>query len=163
MDVKHMSKYAAKKARQAEMAQKTFAAINLAVRITNGTATPPKPKKPKQPPPPPRGLVNDLGTMPDDLADALEAAAENLRRANEIAAAALVASAKGLQTAEPRALESMTLVMADKAANAAKRARKIPNRRESPEGGVQSQVPLNGEAEAVRNAVGREAVSQEGT
>ena len=33
-------------------------------------------------------------------------------------------------------------------------------KRESPAGGVQSQVPRNGEAEAVANAVGRESVAQ---
>ena len=52
-----LSKYAAKKARQLEMAQKTFSAINLAVQITNGTAKPPRtqpPPKPKTPQPEPK-------------------------------------------------------------------------------------------------------------
>ena len=38
-----------------------------------------------------------------------------------------------------------------------------PYSRESPAGGVEFQVPRNGEAEAVAKAVGREAVAQEGT
>ena len=36
-------------------------------------------------------------------------------------------------------------------------------KRESPARGVESRVPRNGEAEAVRNAVGRESVAQAGT
>lgn len=103
-----------------------------------------KPPKPKQPPPPQRGLLNNLGTMPDELAALMAAATANLRAAAELADKILAASSVGLQTAEPRALAQMIASMADRADGVERRARCIPNKRlHSPTGGraVSAETP----------------------
>ena len=86
-DEQHMSKYARKVAARLKAQQsagEAVAAIDLAVRITNGEVKPqaqaPKQKKPKQPPPEPRGQIGELGDRPERLGKLLAEAAAILMR-----------------------------------------------------------------------------------
>lgn len=103
-------------------------AVNIINRLERGEPVQPKPKKkPAQPPPKQRGLMNDLGTMPQELAEILSAAAAKLQEAEELARKILAASSVGLQTAEPRSLVAMIGGLALRTGNAAKRAGMILN------------------------------------
>lgn len=127
-----LSKYAAKKARQLEMAQKTFSAINLAVQITNGTAKPPRtqpPPKPKTPQPEPRGLVADLGDAPAMCAARMREAEKLIREALEIARTMQDRAKRGRQAGEVFSLIGIIGALPDKAAYAARRAEGVPNKR----------------------------------
>lgn len=92
-----MSKYSEKVA--ARRLAGTFAAIDLAVRITDGKQAPPAPKKPKQTPPAPRGVLVDLGAMPENCALALDEAAAALDRA---------ANPRRRRASAPYAIETQT-------------------------------------------------------
>ena len=62
-----MSRYAEKVA--ARRVAGTLAAIDLAVRISDGGEAPPPPaKRPRVPPPEPRGILVDLGAAPENAA-----------------------------------------------------------------------------------------------
>ena len=133
-DEQHMSKYARKvaarlKAQQA--AGEAVAAIDLAVRITNGEVNPqaqkPKQKKPKQPPPEPRGQIGELGDRPERLGKLLAEAAAILRAAETLAEETLALSKVGLQQAEPRSVHGFLVATAPKVEAMAYRATKILN------------------------------------
>lgn len=127
-----LSKYAAKKARRLEMAQKTLSAINLAVQITNGTAKPPitqSPPKPKIPPTEPRGLVADLSDAPSMCAGLMRQAEKLIREALEVARMMQDKAKRGRQAGEVFSLIGIIGALPDKAAYAARRAEGVPNKR----------------------------------
>ena len=133
-DLEKMSKYARKKALQkkqeAEEAKaEKKAALAEAWDAVNQLNNPPKPKKPKGEPTPPKkkGLINDLGDKPEQMARLLRDAGAMLKKAYEISAEVLAASANGIQQAEPRAINSFLLVTHGRVENMAIRAALIPN------------------------------------
>ena len=133
-DEQHMSKYARKVAARLKAQQsagEAVAAIDLAVRITNGEVKPqapkPKQKKPKQPPPEPRGQIGALGDRPERLGKLLAEAAAILRAAETLAEETLALSKVGLQQAEPRSVHGFLVATAPKVEAMAYRATKILN------------------------------------
>jgi hypothetical protein len=134
-ELEKMSKYARKKAlqkqREAEEAKaEKKAALAKAFNEVNKINNPPKPKaekKPKGEPTPPRGLINDLGDKPAQMCKLLCSAASMLKEAYEISAEVLLLSAKGIQQAEPRAINQFLLVTHGRVENMAIRASLIPN------------------------------------
>lgn len=135
MELEKMSKYARKKAlqkqKEAEEAKaEKKAALAKAFNEVNKINDPPKPKKPKGEPTPPRGLINDLGDKPAEMTRLLCAAASMLKEAYEISAEVLLLSAKGIQQAEPRAINQFLLVTHGRVENMAIRASLIPNVRQ---------------------------------
>lgn len=135
MELEKMSKYARKKALQkkqeAEEAKaEKKAALAKAWNEVDKINNPPKPKaekKPKGEPTPPRGLINDLGDKPKRMSQLLSEAAAMLKEAYEISAEVLLLSAKGIQQAEPRAINQFLLVTHGRVENMAIRASLIPN------------------------------------
>ena len=130
MDLEKMSKYARKKYLQAQKAEEHKAALAQAWNEVNKINNPPKPKaekKPKGEPTPPRGLINDLGDKPKRMSQLLSEAAAMLKEAYEISAEVLLLSAKGIQQAEPRAINQFLLVTHGRVENMAIRASLIPN------------------------------------
>ena len=133
-DEQHMSKYARKVAARLKAQQsagEAVAAIDLAVRITNGEVKPqapkPKQKKPKQPPPEPRGQIGALGDRPERLGKLIAEAAAILRAAETLAEETLALSKVGLQQAEPRSVHGFLVATAPKVEAMAYRATKILN------------------------------------
>lgn len=133
-DEQHMSKYARKVAARLKAQQsagEAVAAIDLAVRITNGDVKPqlpkPKQKKPKQPPPEPRGQIGALGDRPERLGKLIAEAAAILRAAETLAEETLALSKVGLQQAEPRSVHGFLVATAPKVEAMAYRATKILN------------------------------------
>lgn len=134
-ELEKMSKYARKKALQkkqeAEEAKaEKKAALAKAWNEVDKINNPPKPKaekKPKGEPTPPRGLINDLGDKPKRMSQLLSEAAAMLKEAYEISAEVLLLSAKGIQQAEPRAINQFLLVTHGRVENMAIRASLIPN------------------------------------
>ena len=138
-DEQHMSKYARKVAARLKAQQSsgaTIAAIDLALRITNGDVKPqpqkpkqkkPKQKKPKQPPPEPRGQIGALGDRPERLGKLLSEAAAILRAAETLAEETVAISKIGLQQAEPRSVHGFLVATAPKVEAMAYRATKILN------------------------------------
>ena len=133
-DEQHMSKYARKVAARLKAQQsagEAVAAIDLAVRITNGEVKPqapkPKQKKPKQPPPEPRGQIGALGDRPKRLGKLIAEAAAILRAAETLAEETLALSKVGLQQAEPRSVHGFLVATAPKVEAMAYRATKILN------------------------------------
>lgn len=122
-ELEKMSKYARKKALQKQQeaeeakAEKKAAlaeAFNAANKINN-------------PPTQPRGLINDLGDKPKRMSQLLSEAAARLKEAYEISAEVLFLSAKGIQQAEPRAINQFLLIAHGRVENMAIRASLIPN------------------------------------
>ena len=131
-DERHMSKYAKKLAarqKAAEQSQRTMAAINIAMQITNGTASAPKPKKPKQQPPPPRKERNDLGDRPARLAALFREASNALHEASELADEILAMANPGLQRAEPLAISQFVVSLLPRIDGMAVRAGRILNKK----------------------------------
>ncbi len=129
---KHMSKYAKKLAarqKAAEQASRTFNAINIAMQITNGTASPPKPKKPKQPPPPPRNQRNDLGDRPAMLSAYFRKASEALHAASDLADEILLLANPGIQRAEPLSISQFLVTLVPRIDGMAVRAARILNKK----------------------------------
>ena len=129
-----MSKYARKRAARMKAeaaASRTFAAIDLAVRITEGTAkppsTPPHPK-PKQTAPPPRSQINDLGDRPRRLADTLAEVVMKLREAEGIVNEIQALANTGRQSAEPLALAQFIVAVRPRFIGMVDRAERIPNK-----------------------------------
>lgn len=138
MSEKQLSKYAAKKKRQAEQAaraDRTLSAINVAVRITERKAPPsvgalPKISAGPHPTPPRRNMeIGDLGDLPHQCADALARAANLLSFAETVANRMVEASASPYQTAEPRGIAQFCLSTRLKVAAMAPRAEAVPSRR----------------------------------
>lgn len=143
-DEQHMSKYARKVAARLKAQQsagEAVAAIDLAVRITNGEVKPqapkPKQKKPKQPPPEPRGQIGKLGDRPERLGKLLAEAASILRAAETLAEETLALSKVGLQQAEPRSVHGFLVATAPKVEAMAWRAAKILNAKGAADGNSQ--------------------------
>jgi hypothetical protein len=128
---KHARKKALQKRKEAEEAKaEKKAALAKAFNEVNKINNPPKPKtekKPKGEPTPPRGLINDLGDKPKRMSQLLSEAAAMLKEAYEISAEVLLLSAKGIQQAEPRAINQFLLVTHGRVENMAIRASLIPN------------------------------------
>jgi hypothetical protein len=117
-------KYSEKKARRAAG---TLAAIDLAVRITDGAA-PPKPSpRPRIPPPEPRGVLVDLGTMPENCASALNEASAALLRAAGIARAMLERTGRSVQKSEAISAALLAETTAPRINAAAIRLRRMPS------------------------------------
>lgn len=140
-DEPHMSKYARKVAARLKAQQsagEAVAAIDLAVRITNGEVKPqapkPKQKKPKQPPPEPRGQIGALGDRPERLGKLIAEAAAILRAAETLAEETLALSKVGLQQAEPRYVHGFLVATAPKVEAMAYRATKILNAKGASDG-----------------------------
>lgn len=121
-----MSRYAEKLA--ARRAAGTLAAIDLAVRITDGLQPPPAPKKPKTPPPPARGTLVDLGTMPANCAAAFLEAASALDRAASIARAMLERTHRSCQSAEATSAALLSETTAPRLLAAATRLSRLPTK-----------------------------------
>ena len=121
-----MSKYSEKVA--ARRLAGTFAAIDLAVRITDGKQPPPAPKKPKQPPPPPRGVLVDLGAMPENCAAAYREAADALDRASAIARAMLERTHRSAQSGEATSAALLAEATAPRLRAAAVRLSRMPSK-----------------------------------
>lgn len=119
-----MSKYSEKVA--ARRAASTFAAIDLAVRITDGVQAPPAPKKPKTPPPEPRGVLVELGAMPENCAIAYREAADALDRASAIARAMLERTRRSVQSGEATSAALLAETVAPRLRAAAIRLSRMP-------------------------------------
>ncbi len=136
MSEKQLSKYAAKKKRQAEQAGRVLSAIDVAVQVTERRIAPPRvgtlPKISAGPHPtqPRRAMViGDLGDLPAKCADALTRAANLLSFAETVANQMVEASASPYQTAEPRGIAQFCLSTRLKVAAMAPRAEAVPSRR----------------------------------
>lgn len=134
-DLEKMSKYARKKALQKQQESEEAkaekqAALAKAFNAANKINNPPNPKadkKPKCEPTQPRGLINDLGDKPKRMSQLLSEAAARLKEAYEISSEVLLLSAKGIQQAEPRAINQFLLIAQGRVENMAIRASLIPN------------------------------------
>lgn len=136
-----MSKYARKKALQAQQAaedakaERKAAALAAAFEAVKRQKEPPKPKaepkaeKPKPPEPPPKS-INDLGDRPERLGELLTSAAELLKQAMGISAEIMALAGRGIQQAEPRAIDSFLTVVQSRVEGMALRAAKIVNTRQ---------------------------------
>ena len=145
MELEKMSKYARKKALQAQQAaedakaERKASALAAAFEAVKRQKEPPKPKavKPKPPEPQPRGLINDLGNRPEQVSILLSKAADNMAEALSIMTEILAMSAKGVQQAEPRAITSFLAVATGRMKGMATRASLIPNKRQEQKGGAE--------------------------
>lgn len=142
-DMEHMSKYARKKAARREesvshdrtIADRTLAAIDFALRLTEGRAVvKPNVKKPKQPPPEPRGAVADLHGLPEQCSMLLRNAASQLRTALKLAYSIQDEAKKGRQAGEAYAVVGIIGQLPDKIEYAATRVAAIPNKRNGQDG-----------------------------
>lgn len=126
-----MSKYARKvAARREERASRdrTLAAIDFALRVTEGKVeVKPKQKKPKQPPPEPRGALADLCGLPEACAACLRNAAAQLRTALGIAYEIQAKAKKGRQAGEAFAVVGIIGQLPDRAEYGARRVAEMPN------------------------------------
>lgn len=127
-----MSKYADKVA-----ARRAEAAIELAVRITDREILPPPATpaapKPKQPPPPPRGVLVDLGDLPERCSAAFDEAAAALDKAAEAARAILALAQRSVQSGEALGAAGLAETFAPRLRAAATRMRRMPA---APKGGA---------------------------
>lgn len=87
----------------------------------------PKAKKPKQAPPPPKGLIQPLGDLPERVAEALDAALQNLCAARGLCEEAYNAAGRGRQQAECLSIIGFIDAQVMRLAGVAGRAGKIPN------------------------------------
>lgn len=135
MSEKQLSKYAAKKKRQADQAGRVMAAIDVAVQITERKTPPsvgtlPKISAGPHPTPPRRNMeIGDLGDLPAKCADALMRAANLLSFAEAMANQMVEASASPYQTAEPRGIAQFCLSTRLKVAAMAPRAEAVPSKK----------------------------------
>ena len=127
-----MSKYADKVA-----ARRAEAAIELAVRITDREILPPPatPAAPKQKtqPPPPRGVLVDLGALPEHCAEAFDEASAALDKAAEAARAILALAQRSVQSGEALGAAGLAETFAPRLRAAATRLRRMPA---APKGGA---------------------------
>lgn len=146
MSDKPMSKYAAKRQRRFEEADRAACALDVALRITAGTMKPtlasasipaaPQTQKVRlnnhrfgKISQPKRTLeIGDLGELPAKCADALDRAAKLLEFAETCAEQMVSVSASRYQTAEPRAMAQFCLSMKLKVSAMATRAKAIPSK-----------------------------------
>ena len=119
-----MSKYSEKVA-----ARRIQAQIDLAVRITDGVKPAPAPKpKPKTPPPEQRGILVDLGAMPENCASAYREAADALDRAAAIARAMLDRTHRSAQSGEATSAALLAETTAPRLRAAAVRLSRMPSK-----------------------------------
>ena len=121
-----MSKYSEKVA-----ARRIQAQIDLAVRITDGAEPPPAPpatKRPKTPPPEQRGILVDLGAMPENCAAAYREAADALDRAAAIARAMLERTHRSAQSGEATSAALLAETTAPRLRAAAVRLSRMPSK-----------------------------------
>ena len=119
-----MSRYSEKVA--ARRAASFGNALAVAIAITDGTQAPPAPKKPKTPPPEPRGILVDLGTMPQNCASAFDDAATALDRAAAIARAMLEKTHRSAQSGEATSAALLAETTAPRLRAAAVRLSRMP-------------------------------------
>lgn len=91
------------------------------------TPQPPKAKKPKQAPPPPMGLIHPLGDLPERVAEAMDAALQNLCTARDLCVEAYNAAGRGRKQAECLSIIGFIDAQVMRLAGVAGRAGKIPN------------------------------------
>ena len=119
-----MSKYSEKVA-----ARRIQAQIDLAVRITDGVQpASPAPKRPKTPPPEQRGILVDLGAMPENCAIAYREAADALDRAAAIARAMLERTHRSAQSGEATSAALLAETTAPRLRAAAVRLSRMPSK-----------------------------------
>jgi hypothetical protein len=121
-----MSKYSEKVA-----ARRIQAQIDLAVRITDGgqpAPAPQAPKRPKTPPPEQRGILVDLGAMPENCAAAYREAADALDRAAAIARAMLERTHRSAQSGEATSAALLAETIAPRLRAAAVRLSRMPSK-----------------------------------
>ena len=121
-----MSKYSEKVA-----ARRIQAQIDLAVRITDGwqpAPAPQAPKRPKTPPPEQRGILVDLGAMPENCAAAYREAADALDRASAIARAMLERTHRSAQSGEATSAALLAETTAPRLRAAAVRLSRMPSK-----------------------------------
>lgn len=148
MELEKMSKYARKKALQAQQAaedakaERKAAALAAAFEAVKRQKEPPKPPEPKavkpKPPEPPPKSINDLGDRPERLGELLTSAAELLKQAMGISAEIMALAGRGIQQAEPRAIDSFLTVVQSRVEGMALRAAKIVNTRQERKTGRES-------------------------
>ena len=134
-DREHMSKYARKKAARREESasrDRTLAAIDFALRLTEGRAV--VNQKQKQPPPEPRGAIADLHGLPEQCSMLLRNAASQLRTALKLAYEIQDEAKKGRQAGEAYAVVGIIGQLPDKIEYAATRVAAIPNKRSGQDG-----------------------------
>ena len=119
-----MSKYSEKVA-----ARRIQAQIDLAVRITDGVQPAPAPNpKPKTPPPEQRGILVDLGAMPENCAAAYREAADALDRAAAIARAMLERTHRSAQSGEATSAALLAETTAPRLRAASVRLSRMPSK-----------------------------------
>lgn len=114
-----MSKYSEKVA-----ARRVQAAIDVAVRVTEG-APPPAPAA-KTPPPEARGILVDLGALPANCASALADAADALDRAAALGREMLRRVRRSIQKSEAISASLLAETTAPRIRAAAVRLRRMP-------------------------------------
>lgn len=112
-------------------------ALAVAIEITegpHGVPTPPTPpRRPRTPPPEPRGVLVDLGAMPQNCAAAFDAAAACLERAASIAREMLAHARRSCQSGEATCAALLAETTAPRLRAASVRLQRMPAR---PKGGA---------------------------
>lgn len=125
-----MSKYSDKVAARSAAGNALAVAIEIAER-PHGVPTPPR--RPRTPPPPQRGVLVNLGTMPQNCAAAFDAAAACLERASSIAREMLAHARRSCQSGEATCAALLAETTAPRLRAASVRLQRMPAR---PKGGA---------------------------
>ena len=123
-----MSKYSDKVAARKALGN----AIEVAISITEGAHGAPTPPtlspRPRTPPPEPRGVLVDLGPMPEDCARLYEIAADALDRASAVAREMLAHTHRSAQSGEATSAALLAETTSPRLRAAAVRLRRMPSR-----------------------------------
>lgn len=104
-------------------------ALAVAISITEGPHGVPTPApRPRTPPPPQRGVLVDLGTMPQNCAAAFDAAAACLERASSIAREMLAHARRSCQSGEATCAALLAETTAPRLRAASVRLQRMPAR-----------------------------------
>lgn len=107
-------------------ARRIGAAIDLAIRVTDGEPPPAPARRPRTPPPEKRGTLVDLGTMPQNCADCYQRAAQELDRAAAIAREMLAHTHRSCQSGEATSAALLAETTAPRLRAAAVRLSRMP-------------------------------------